>query len=73
MLSALEEEERALSVLRRKVHERIDFLEALRTRNAAATAQLEAFKRSETYFSARRKQLHVEIDRVRAEQGERVS
>jgi len=74
LLSALEEEERALSARRRKVHERIDLLESAGARlDAAALARLEVFRRSERDFSGRRRALQAEIDRLRDEAAHRTA
>jgi hypothetical protein len=56
LLERLEAEEREVSALRRKLHDRLASFENAET------------ERHERELSARRKELHDEMDRVRAEQ-----
>ena len=70
-LSELEREERALSIRRRRLHDRIDFLRAGGGGDTLASqAQLHELERQEREISAERRQLHERIATLRAHAGQ---
>jgi hypothetical protein len=65
LLRALEEEERALSARRRRLHDQIDALRSI----SQSPERLRALEEQEAAFSNRRLELHREIDDLRSRLG----
>jgi hypothetical protein len=69
-LAELEREERGLSAKRRRVQERIDFLQAGGDGFAERSVEhLESLRQAEAELSRRRRDLHVRIDSLRTAAG----
>jgi len=65
LLHALEEEERALSGRRRRLHDQIDALRSI----GQSLERLRAVEEEEAACSTRRRELHQEIDALRSRLG----
>lgn len=68
-LGRLEQEERAISQRRRRLHERIDFVRGSGAQDADSLERLAALEAEEKEVSYRRRQLHARIDALRGEVG----
>jgi hypothetical protein len=65
-LRHLEEEERTVSLQRRRLHRRIEFLQGTAAHEPGSRERLEELKVEEREISARRRALHARIDELRA-------
>jgi hypothetical protein len=68
-LARLEQEERAVSQRRRRLHERIDFIRGNGAQDEESLERLEKLVVEEKDVSHRRRELHGRIDAVRSQAG----
>ena len=72
-LARLEQEERAASQRRRRLHERIDFIRGNGARDDASVERLEKLEADEREVSRSRRELHGRIDALRGQAAAGVS
>ena len=68
-LLELVQKEQSVSMMRRQLHRRIEFLRGTGLFDPGAPETLAQLEEQERELSARRRRLHVEIDRLRSELG----
>ncbi len=68
-LARLEQEERAVSQRRRRVHERIDFIRGTGAQDEDSLDRLAKLEAEEKEVSQRRRELHDRIDALRSQVG----
>ena len=68
-LARLEQEERAVSQRRRRVHERIDFIRGSGAQDEDSLDRLTKLEAEEKEVSERRRELHGRIDALRSQVG----
>ncbi len=68
-LARLEQEERAVSQRRRRLHERIDFIRGSAAQDVDSLERLEKLVVEEKDVSHRRRELHGRIDALRSQAG----
>lgn len=68
-LARLEQEERAVSQRRRRLHERIDFIRGSAADDSESVERLEKLVAEEKDVSLRRRELHGRIDALRGQAG----
>jgi hypothetical protein len=66
VLAGLEDEERALSSQRARLHDRIDFARQLAVNDAISADRLERLLTEERELGLRRRALHTQIEQVKA-------
>jgi chromosome segregation ATPase len=68
-LARLEQEERAVSQRRRRLHERIDFIRGSGAQDEDSLERLAKLQLEEKEVSSRRRELHARIDALRSQVG----
>ena len=68
-LARLEQDERAVSQRRRRLHERIDFMRGNGAQDEESLARLAKLQAEEKEVSAQRRDLHARIDALRSQAG----
>ena len=66
-LAHLAEQERIISLTRRRIHRQLEYLQGTAAHEPETKAKLEALMIEEREISAKRRELHATIDRLRAE------